>query len=430
MHSIVDGDPRLLAWRRAREFAVPPTMIETAAARRLVGDWGGACAAARVDVDLDLRAIAGAHGHEVARRIRLDLRHLAPDLLRWHMPRAAPDFLLRPGVTLSLARYRRGLHLVARTAPAWAEAGQRISLVLWSGIRDGRHPDRRFRLDLHRHLWDARRTAELRERVAPGPDGLAVSRWQAEADILRRADGRAFDPVAVRVGARQRFALDPGGTHPREVARPDPRWPILPDTATWVLPDLELLRAGLINLCDLHPLVAAALGPGQAGVEPRAQPVRGRDGARLVQCRGAEHRIALVDGLLSALDHDPGELRREELLVALGGPPLPCLRAIDEAHRNPAGLADIRGLLDHGDTAGAVAAVERLLGADAVLREGPLRDELESAAARRVTYGLYRAGLAGRGPLKRTQGDANNAGNTRRRRRSARPARRHRHRNP
>jgi hypothetical protein len=318
----------------------------------------------------------------------------------------------------------------------------------------------------------------------PGGDHLALHRWQAEADILRQADGRASDPVAVRLGARQRFALDAGGTHPRELTRPDPRWPILPDAATWVLPDLELLRAGLIDLDRLHSLVAAALGPPGAATpllavrdlavrelavrdlavrdltvrelaatdlaardSPLAGVARGREtpgrpesaaaqrqpappGARLIECRGSEHRIALVDGVLSALDHAPDELRREELLVALGGPPLPCLRAIDEVHRNPANLTDIRGLLDHGDTAGAVAAVEQLLGADAVLRDGALRDELESAAARRLTYGLYRAGLTGRGPLKKPEGDATNAGNTGRRGRSARPARRHRHRNP
>jgi hypothetical protein len=44
--------------------------------------------------------------------------------------------------------------------------------------------------------------------------------------------------------------------------------------------------------------------------------------------------------------------------------------------------------------------VEDLLGPEAVLRDGALRDELTSAAARRVTYGLYRAGLTGRGPIK------------------------------
>ncbi|NEC52994.1 hypothetical protein G3I18_31250, partial [Actinospica acidiphila] len=51
----VDEDSRLSLWRRVREYAVPPTTIETATARRRSGDWAGACAAARVDVDLRLR---------------------------------------------------------------------------------------------------------------------------------------------------------------------------------------------------------------------------------------------------------------------------------------------------------------------------------------------------------------------------------------
>src|SRR5882724_7794331 len=168
MHSPTAGeDSRLLLWRRVREFAVPPSMIDSATARRAVGDWAGACAAARVDVDLDLPALARTHGRELATRIRADLQHLAPDLLRWHLPRVAPDGLLRPGLTLSLARYAApggGVHLVARTAPAWADAGQRISLAVWDEARPadrtGAHPhprpDQRFRLDLHRHLWDAR----------------------------------------------------------------------------------------------------------------------------------------------------------------------------------------------------------------------------------------------------------------------------------
>jgi len=104
--------------------------------------------------------------------------------------------------------------------------------------------------------------------------------------------------------------------------------------------------------------------------------------------------------VLSALDHDAVELRREAALGALGGVPLPCLRAIEAAGREPAELDDVRWRLAHGDTAGALAVVEGLLGAAAVLPDGALRDELHSAAERRITYGLYRAGLAGRGPLK------------------------------
>ncbi|MEU7069804.1 hypothetical protein AB0B30_05465 [Streptomyces narbonensis] len=442
--SPANGTSRLSLWLRVREYAVPPSMIDTASARRLRGDWAGACAAARMDVDLDLRALAHVHGRELARSVRDDLRHLAPDLLRWHMPRIAPDGLLRPGLTIALARYgqtgRTGPdgvgpapHLVARTPPAWADAGQRISLAWWDGHRTGpgagaaaRHPhprpSRLFRFDLHRHLWDARRADELRARSGAGrapasppapavlppeavPSGLrcAVDRWAAEAEFLNRAEGRsAGGPVVVRLGSGRRVLLAPLPDGGVEVTPVSPETlaamlPVLPDAATWVLPDLELLRAGLVGADRLHPLVAAALVPDHRPTDP----VRPPDEAgqpRLVECRGARHRIALVDGVLTPLDHDPAEVRREELLVALTGTPLPCLRAIDEAHRRPDCLTGVRERLDHGDTAGALAVVEGLLGPDAVLRGGALRDALEAAAERRITYGLYRAGLAGPAP--------------------------------
>ncbi|MFD6189149.1 hypothetical protein [Streptomyces sp. NPDC060275] len=437
-----DSDSRLSLWQRVREFAVPPPMIETATARRRAGDWAGACAAASVDVDLDLRSVARTHGRALAARLRTDLRHLAPDLLRWHMPRIAPDGLLRPGLTLTLARYATEgcdgvppVHLVVRTPPARADGGQRISLALWDGSGPhagaARHPhprpSRRFRLDLHRHLWDARRTAELRvrsgadlppsadappepaspgEAVPPG-QGWALGRWEAEARILLRAEGTGSGTVVVRVGSGQRLALEPdpdetsSATPPRIVAVPTGgAWsalPVLPDAATWVLPDLELLRAGAIEAGRLHPLVAPALVPGQV---PAAR-LRTPDpvaGPRMVDCRGARHRIGLVDGTLAALDHDPDEIRREELLAALTGTPLPCFQVIDEAHRRPECLPDIRERLNHGDTSGALAAVEALLGPAARLRDGDLRDDLEAAALRRITHGLFRAGLDGPAP--------------------------------
>ncbi|WP_405387152.1 hypothetical protein OG596_04595 [Streptomyces sp. NBC_01102] len=439
---IANRDSHPSFWLRVREFAVPPSMIETATARRAAGDWAGACAAAGFDVDLDLRSVARTHGHAYTARIRTDLRHLAPDLLRWHMPRIAPHGLLRPGLTIALAAYdtvgRDGappLRLVVRTPPAWADAGQRISLALWDGSRAGAgarrhphpHPNRRFRLDLHRHLWDARRTGELRtrsgagtrpadpfdvdpevrERVPPGR-GCALDRWGAEAETLLRAEGRTDGRVAVRFGSRHRLhldlAADRDGPRSLRVAEPDtrdgaPAPPILPDAATWVLPDLELLRTGAIEPGLLHPLVVAALVPDHTPAGDPPPPYEaGRP--RLVECRGARHRIGLVDGVLVPLDHDPGEIRREELLVALTGTPLPCLRAIDEAHRHPDCLAGVRERLDHGDTAGALAVVEGLLGPGAVLRSGALRDELEAAARRRITYGLFRADLIGPGPVR------------------------------
>ncbi|MER7000569.1 hypothetical protein [Streptomyces sp. NPDC000410] len=424
----------LLMWQRVREYAVPPSMIETATARRAVGDWAGACAAARIDVDLDLRAVRNRHGTELVAHLRADLRRLAPDLLRWHMPRIAPDGRLRPGLTMSLAGYRTSgdttpLQLVVRTPPTWADAGQRMSLALWEGPGDSAavhhphpHPDRRFRLDLHRHLWDSGLSGDLARRCGAGgapsmtpPDRpadhdspWAVARWAAEAELLLRAEGRPRGAFTVRRGVRSRAVLElvaPDDSHapmfrplrealpPQEVAA----LPVLPEAAARVLPDLELLRAGLVTAERLHPLVAAALTASgrvtACGPAPVTGPVPEPGDPHRVECRGEVHRIALRDGVLAAIDHDPAELRREELLVALGGPALPCLRAIDAVHRNPEALPAVRERLGHGDVAGALAVVVGLLGPGAVLRDGPLREELESAAARRIDQGLFRSGL-------------------------------------
>ncbi|WP_433709208.1 hypothetical protein ACQP2U_22015 [Nocardia sp. CA-084685] len=418
-------DSRLSFWPRVREFAVPPSMIETATARRLAGDWAGACAAAGFDVDVDLRSMARVYGRELAAEVRSDLRHLAPDLLRWHLPRVAPDGLLRPGLTITLARYPGGragfVHLVVRTAPAWADAGQRVGLALWDGpgTATGLHPhprpDRRFRMDLHRHLWDARRADELgircgaepgADRSAPDPTlleivpwdrGYAVDRWAAEARILLDSEGRQESTFLVRLGARQRVIAELGPAGLRSAAAYPAgavsALPVLPDAATWQPPDLDLLRTGMISLDRLHPLVAAALVPDYSPSESVRGPIQA-ERTHLVECGGEQHRIGLVDGALSALDHDRGEIRREELLAALTGTPLPCLQAIDQAHRQPDCLTGVRERLAHGDVAGAICVVEGLLGTEAILRDGALRDELTATARQRITYGLYRSGLS------------------------------------
>ncbi|MFD6418514.1 hypothetical protein [Streptomyces sp. NPDC060194] len=429
--------PHLQMWLRVREYAVPPSMIGTAAARRAAGDWAGACAAARVDTDLDLRAVRDRHGTAFARRLRADLRRLAPDLLRWHMPRSAPDGRLRPGLTLSLRRYESPgappVHLVVRTPPARADAGQRMSLALWDGS-DGPprhphpHPHRRFRLDLHRHLWDAESSGELASRAGAGPPpggsvaggdpwagAWATDRWAAEAELLLRAAGRPRGVFTVRLGTRDLAVLElvaPDDTHVptwRPLPGPPPPHqaavlPLLPEAAARPLPDLELLRAGLITPGRLHPLVGRALAPVAPAPSDAHRLRRPPRDPHRVECGGEVHRIALRDGVLTAVDHDPAQLRREELLVALGGSPLPCLRAIDTVHREPEALPAVRERLDHGDVAGALAVVEGLLGPGAVLRDGPLREELESAAARRVDHGLFRADLVALHPASGTGG--------------------------
>ena len=385
--------PRLHLWRRVREYAVPPSMIDTATARRAVGDWAGACAAARIDVEFRIREVRDRHGTDLAALLRTDLRRLAPDLLRWHMPRVASDGRLRPRLTLTLARYG-DTRLVVRTAPSRFDAPQRMSLSLWNG--DGQHPHPRFRLDLHRHRWDATRSGELWKRCG------AREAWPAEAELLLRDEGRRRGAFTVRLGVREYAVLElvaPDDSHaptlrpvaeslaPHEVAA----LPVLPEAATRPLPDLELLRAGLITTDRLHPLVAAALA---SEATPAGPPAVTADPHR-VECRGQVHRIALRDGVLTAVDHDPAQLRRELLLAELGGPPLPCLRVIDKVHRSPETLPAVRERLRHGDVAGALDTVEGLLGPDAVLRDGPLLQELRSAIADRVAHGVYRAGLTG-----------------------------------
>ncbi len=73
----------LATWRRARRYAVPAWMVDHATRHRLAGDWAGACAAARIAVDDGLLSAAASSDE-----LRADLAALAPDLLRYHQPRA------------------------------------------------------------------------------------------------------------------------------------------------------------------------------------------------------------------------------------------------------------------------------------------------------------------------------------------------------
>jgi hypothetical protein len=299
---------------------------------------------------------------------------------------------------------------------------------------------------------------------------------------MRAADGVPDGPVAVRLGGGrwlrlgsqadlERFSTVSGGKTLKISSGRGAL--VLPEAAARVLPDLLLLEAGLIELSQLHPLVAEALapddrvtgpapdrrltgltpddrltglasshqltgpaaghqltgpvsghrltGPAPAAADRLTQPAsdarhtwqasdarlggslpagdRGLpSGTRVVDCHGVRHRIGLVDGVLSPLDHDQAEIRREQLLVDLGGTPMPCMQAIDMAIRHPADLVDVRARLDHGDYAGALDVLEALLGPKARLRDGALQRELEAAADQQVTRGLFRTGMAGHCP--------------------------------
>ncbi|MFC7648362.1 hypothetical protein ACFQX6_53905 [Streptosporangium lutulentum] len=359
------------------------------------------------------------------------------------MPRIAPNGLLRPGLTVSLARYHpashgggSAVHLVARTPPAgrmqvsgsaWlcgpgpGPGPVRIRIPVLTGAsastctvtcgtsagstscgsapgRTG-HPPMTVPLRPRMCRWRAAAPwtgGRTRRGYCSARKGGPVVRSPSDSGAASTGAGAAADEATSGLPALRTTAAPRGGG--------GSALPVLPDAATWVLPDLALLRTGLIEADRLHPLVASALVPGRlpAGV-PRIPEGGARQ--RVVECRGAQHRIGLVNDVLVPLDHDPAEIRREKLLAALTGTPLPCLRVIDEAHRDPECLVDVRAHLDHGDAAGALVAVEDLLGPGASLPRGALRDELEMAALRRIAHGLFRAGLTGLGQGPATRSD-------------------------
>src|SRR5690606_20436587 len=130
-------------------------------------------------------------------------------------------------------------------------------------------------------------------------------------------------------GGRRRLVLDVTEGTGARLTVADGRstaLPVLPDAATHVLPDLVLLRTGALQPGRLHPLVAAALAPDRAAEAP-PRPPEPAGAPHRVDCRGAQHRIGLVDGVITPLDHPPDEIRRETLLAELTGTPLPCLQA-------------------------------------------------------------------------------------------------------
>ncbi|WP_433794723.1 hypothetical protein [Actinoplanes sp. CA-252034] len=167
-------------WRIARRYAVPAPMIRRATERRLAGDWRGACAAADVAVDFNLSL-----GTATTDRIEEDLRHLAPELLRWHLPRrpSTGHTALTPRRLSVLARYDDDL-VLAVGSPRTGYGRQQLRLVLTSGPPRTSGPPMVYRgdadhepctwhryvdPDLPRHVWDTRHTGELLTWYGLGP---------------------------------------------------------------------------------------------------------------------------------------------------------------------------------------------------------------------------------------------------------------------
>ncbi|MCB5182214.1 ankyrin repeat domain-containing protein [Streptomyces antimicrobicus] len=191
---IAPGDAPV--WQRIRRYAVPRWMIEQATAHRLAGDWRAACAAAAVDPLLDLDDLRARHGDATAEAVTDDLRHLAPDLMRWHLPRRLGGrTTLATDRRILLARYpgapatSQALTLIVTTTPMM-EGPQRLRLTCVPlGGRAARNAEDWTQA---RHLWDARHAATLRERCTGGADRLPF--FHADGTPLTTAELPSQDP--------------------------------------------------------------------------------------------------------------------------------------------------------------------------------------------------------------------------------------------
>ncbi|MFD9030865.1 ankyrin repeat domain-containing protein [Streptomyces sp. NPDC059567] len=194
------------AWARVRRYAVPRWMIERATEARVAGDWKAACAAAAFDVPdaLDPERIADRYGPDVAARVADDLRHLVPDLLRWHLPRnLGGHTTLTPCRRIVLASYGRSGPVLSVTTSPMLAGPQRLPLHFGPVPA----PDLLHGLTYAtedwtaaRRFWDDRHTGELRYSAGSAgsgrlpflrPDGTPLS-----AEELPAEDPGTADPAA------------------------------------------------------------------------------------------------------------------------------------------------------------------------------------------------------------------------------------------
>lgn len=222
--------PGILA---ARRYAVPAGMLTAATGRRRAGDWRGACAAAGFEVRIDPSAVRNRYGAALLERLEDDLRHLVPDLARWHLPRVwrGGSGLLEPGAVVVLASY---------DVDAPGEPGRTRRPALW--LLTGAHQERPQRPELHfglsnvdaktvhrwdgdRYLWDERATPRLLHRLgggdrtpfftrdgrrladhelpstAPAEDAVALTEW-----VTLRQDAGDFEAAWAAAGVEADFS--------------------------------------------------------------------------------------------------------------------------------------------------------------------------------------------------------------------------------
>ncbi|WP_432829028.1 ankyrin repeat domain-containing protein [Dactylosporangium sp. CA-092794] len=396
MTSALVSRSELGVWRRVRRYDVPPAMIAAATAARLAGDWRAACTAAGIEVRGPAEDFA---------EFADDLAHLAPDLVRWHLPRspARGDTTPEPRQLIVLAR--RGDRMLAVATPRVGLAVSRMALFAGEGPADEEYFHGEYDWSASRERWDAREAGELIRRTC-GPRAAEVLALQdagrideawatAGVDVPMPPTGERFpestlrpnaaaldaDPDRLLAAARatgRTEASIPLGYYYYELRlrdldtdRPRGEWlrtdrRAEPGVAIGALlrpVDLHLVRLGLLSPADLHPLIGPLLEPFAAPVPPRrpdADPAPVR-----VRCGGRWHEVGWAAGRLH-IPHDDEERRREDALRALGGELHGCFaaaagwrdRSVPLPRRLEAQRTDLMMRAVHGDLAGVVALLD------------------------------------------------------------------------
>ncbi|GAB2964326.1 hypothetical protein GCM10027280_61490 [Micromonospora polyrhachis] len=184
----------LSTWQRIRRYAVPEWMIEECAQRQRANDWRGACAAGRIDLGFDLAEVADQFGADTAERIEVELSLLAPDLLRWHLPRAlggrtslATD--QRWVLSLLPDRLTDDTPLLSVRLPSTVDGSQRLRLDLLDSSAKGHAI-----YDLPPYLWSVEHVELL--RYAYGGSAERLPRFDPDGTPLPVAEfAEKFDPT-------------------------------------------------------------------------------------------------------------------------------------------------------------------------------------------------------------------------------------------
>jgi hypothetical protein len=182
----------LTTWQRIRQYAVPPRMIEESTKARESGDWRAACAAADVDIAFDPDTLRKRFGAADTARLEAELHALAPDLMRWHLPRALGGYTtLATGSSLMLSpsvkRVKADTPVLVVRMPPSVRGSQRLVLDVVAATAE--------LPDVAPYRWDARAAADL--RIAVGGSADRVPRFTSHGTTLpRSAWGVGDDPAA------------------------------------------------------------------------------------------------------------------------------------------------------------------------------------------------------------------------------------------